>query len=98
MNFENTLSFARQLDKKDPLKSYRSLFHIPKKNGKEFIYLCGNSLGLQPKAVEKQLQIELTDWKNLGVEGHVHGKRPWLYYIISFPNQLPNWLGLRNRK
>lgn len=95
MKFENTLSFARSLDKQDPLKSYRNLFHIPKKNGKEYLYLCGNSLGLQPKRVEKQLQIELTDWKNLGVEGHLHGKRPWLYYHHFFSKSIAKLVGAK---
>ena len=93
MKFENTLSFARQIDKNDPLKACRNLFYIPKKNGKEFIYLCGNSLGLQPKAVEKQLQVELNDWKNLGVEGHVHGKRPWLCYHHFFSKSIAKLIG-----
>ena len=57
MKFENSLAFARSLDKQDPLKDYRKLFYIPKVNGKEAIYLCGNSLGLQPKSVEKHLKV-----------------------------------------
>jgi hypothetical protein len=28
-NFENTLSFAQQMDEKDPLKSFRERFHLP---------------------------------------------------------------------
>ena len=79
MKFENSLAFARSLDQQDTLKEFRKLFHIPKADGKDAIYLCGNSLGLQPKSVEKHLKVELEDWKNLGVEGHVHGKNPWLY-------------------
>lgn len=79
--FQNTLSFARQLDKEDPLKSYRKRFHIPlQKNGKPFIYFCGNSLGLQPKTVRKYIEQELLDWEKLGVEGHFDGKNPWYYY------------------
>jgi kynureninase len=33
-----------------------------------------------PKAAEKAIKDELEDWKNLGVEGHFHGKNPWFHY------------------
>ncbi len=69
------------LDSQDELKAYRQKFHIPtRKNGDEFIYLCGNSLGLQPKTVAQNIEQELEDWKNLGVEGHIQAKNPWLPY------------------
>lgn len=80
MSSKLSLAFAQNLDKKDPLKKFRKQFHIPKVNGKEAIYLCGNSLGLQPKSVKTYILEELHDWAALGVEGHLHGKRPWLYY------------------
>lgn len=93
MKFENTLPFARHLDKQDSLKNYRQQFHIPKLNGKEAIYFCGNSLGLQPKSVEQHLKTELNDWKNLGVEGHLHAKNPWLYYHHFFSKQIARLTG-----
>ncbi len=80
MHFENSLSFAQQLDSQDSLKHFRDRFFIPKVNGKDSIYLCGNSLGLQPKSAMEHIDVELDDWAKLGVEGHVHGKNPWLYY------------------
>ncbi|NOT74734.1 MAG: kynureninase [Cyclobacteriaceae bacterium] len=80
MKFENSLSFAKGLDKKDPLKKFKSEFHYPKIKGKTTLYLCGNSLGLQPRSTKKYLNEELSDWAELGVEGHFHAKRPWLYY------------------
>lgn len=74
-------SFARDMDKADNLAAYRAQFHIPKMpDGRDTIYLCGNSLGLQPKAVEGALMQELSDWRDLGVEGHFHAKNPWLPY------------------
>lgn len=93
MKFEDSLAFAKALDKADPLKAYRQLFHIPKKNGKEFIYFTGNSLGLQPKSVEKHLKTELEDWKNLGVEGHLNAKNPWLYYHHFFSRSISKLVG-----
>ncbi|KAG9232435.1 kynureninase [Amylocarpus encephaloides] len=34
------------------------------------IYFCGNSLGLQPKAISEFLQIHLNTWASIGVHGH----------------------------
>ena len=68
------------MDAQDPLAKFRAQFHIPQHEGRDCIYFCGNSLGLQPKAVEGAMAQELADWKNLGVEGHFHGKHPWMPY------------------
>jgi kynureninase len=66
---------------------YRDQFHIPKVHGKESIYLCGNSLGLQPKKVKEYVNAELDDWAALGVEGHLHARHPWLpYHEFLTPN------------
>lgn len=78
MLFENSLEFARQLDRADPLRSYRDRFHIPERNGKPLIYFCGNSLGLQPKTARQALDQELTVWQQHGVEGWFEGENPWL--------------------
>ena len=80
--FENTLSFAQGCDQQDELKHFREKFHIPKHEGKECIYLVGNSLGLQPKSLRQFVEDELSDWEKLGVEGHFDesAKRPWFHY------------------
>jgi kynureninase len=80
MNFENSLAFAQQLDKQDSLAHFRNEFHLIKKDGMPMVYLCGNSLGLQPKSAKAAIDQELKDWAELGVEGHFDGKNPWLYY------------------
>jgi kynureninase len=81
MTYKNTEEFALQLDVNDGLKHYRNEFHIPlQKNGKERIYLCGNSLGLQAKRTKKFIHQELEDWATFGVEGHFHAKNPWMPY------------------
>lgn len=80
MQFENTLAFAKQMDTADPLARFREQFHLLQKNGQPVTYLCGNSLGLQPKAVRAAIDQELKDWAELGVEGHFDGKNPWMYY------------------
>lgn len=80
MQFENTLDFARKADQNDPLARFRQEFYIPQKDGKEIVYLCGNSLGLQPKRARVAIEQELKDWAELGVDAHFLGKNPWKYY------------------
>jgi kynureninase len=87
MTYENSLAFARTCDQNDALHSFRGKFYIPQVNGKDAIYLCGNSLGLQPKSVRAALEQELLDWQNLGVEGHFHGQNPWVRYHELFPEK-----------
>ena len=51
INFEATAKYAKFLDKEDSISDLRKEFYLPKskKSGKDIIYFCGNSLGLQPK-------------------------------------------------
>ena len=71
---------AAALDAADPLASFRTEFHIPRHEGHDQAYFCGNSLGLQPKATRQALIDELDDWAQLGVEGHFRGRHPWMPY------------------
>ena len=81
MDFSLEESLARDLDSKDPLRSYRDLFHLPlRSDGDPLIYFCGHSLGLQPRTARDFIQQELDDWARLGVEAHFHGKHPWYDY------------------
>ena len=81
MTYNNSLAYAKEQDEKDPLRSFRDRFHIPMQaNGESYVYLCGNSLGLQPKATRAAIEQELVDWENYGVEGHFHAKNPWMPY------------------
>ena len=81
MSHQATLQYAQLQDEQDPLRSFRDRFHLPmQKNGQPYVYLCGNSLGLQPKATRAAIEQELTDWENYGVEGHFHAKNPWMPY------------------
>lgn len=80
VTFTADKQLAAQLDAADPLKDFRQRFYIPSQDGKEQIYFCGNSLGLQPKSTRSFIEQELIDWQHLGVEGHLHGKNPWFYY------------------
>lgn len=96
--FENTHSFAKQLDQEEPLKKFRDKFYIPILHGKESIYFTGNSLGLQPKTAQEYILNELEDWANFGVEGHVHARHPWIKYHEMFPAKLAPILGAKENE
>lgn len=78
--YQNSLSFAQNMDQQDPLKHFRSEFHIPIIDGKEVIYYTGNSLGLQPKRARGYVEKEMKDWELFGVEGHFNPKKENIWY------------------
>jgi kynureninase len=80
MNYTNSLSCARDFDRQFAKSTYRDRFHIPELNGKEAIYLAGNSLGLLPKTARALVEQEFLDWGKLGVEGHFEARNPWFPY------------------
>ncbi len=77
---QNTLEFAKEMDAKDPLKSFREKFFFPNFHDNEVVYFTGNSLGLQPKSTIIYIQEELEAWAKYGVEGHFLAKKPWFGY------------------
>ncbi len=81
MKFVDDKDFARKLDEQDPLRAFRDQFNFPlERGGRAPIYLCGNSLGLQPKLAERYVRDELQNWANYAVDGHFHSARPWIEY------------------
>lgn len=80
IRFEGIKAFALEMDSKDELRNFRNQYHIPKKEGKDAIYFCGNSLGLQPKNAAGLVENEMNRWRDLGVEGHFKGEWPWTQY------------------
>ena len=86
--FRATKEFGASQDARDPLASFRKRFHIPKRtDGSDCVYLCGHSLGLQPKSTREYVEQELQDWSRLGVEAHFHARNPWMPYheILTEP-------------
>ena len=49
-------AWARAQDAAGPLREFRNEFLIPPHGDGEQVYLCGNSLGLQPRATRQALQ------------------------------------------
>lgn len=81
ITYQNDLAFARSMDAQDELNAFRDQFYLPKMaDGQDHVYLCGNSLGLQPRSTAAAIDQELRDWQHLGVEGHFHAKNPWMPY------------------
>ena len=97
-NYEATHSFAKGLDSTDNLAQFRQQFLFPQHNGKDAIYLCGNSLGLQPKGVKSLMESELNDWAKYGVEGHFMSKNPWFGYHHLFAERLAKIVGAQKEE
>ena len=70
MTATTTLESALALDAENPGSSRRGEFHFPRTAGSEpVIYLCGNSLGLQPRRAAADVMRFMTEWQQLGVLG-----------------------------
>ena len=94
MNYNRSKSFAISLDKSDALGHYRGQFHYPKNNqGNEFIYLCGNSLGLQPKSADEKIKREFSTWAERGVLGQ---DSRWIEYHEKLTRSSANLVGANN--
>ena len=57
-------------------------------DSKECIYLCGNSLGLQPARTATRIRQYLDTWATKGVSGH---------FTLIEDSPLPEWLNLDQR-
>ncbi|OBT62645.1 kynureninase [Pseudogymnoascus sp. 23342-1-I1] len=89
--------YAEYLTAQDPLKHLRDEFFIPstadlaretlpkddQPSPDQSVYLCGNSLGLQPRRVAQRLQQYLSTWATQGVQGH---------FKALTDSPLPAWL------
>jgi len=94
--FDTSASFAVEMDSRDPLAGFREKFHIPfGPDGRPSVYLCGHSLGLQPKNARVYIEEELEDWARLGVEAHFHGRHPWMPYHRQLTDQMAEIVGAK---
>src|ERR1700744_6592671 len=95
MEYDDAPEFANYLDALDELKDFRNEFLFPQHNGKDAIYLCGNSLGLQPKGVQQYVNAQLGNWQEHAVEGWFNSDDPWLQYHEQLKKPLSNILGAK---
>ncbi len=77
---EQSVTYAQNLDREDPLREFKDRFNIPRVDGKPCRYFCGNSLGLSPKDAARLVNAELNDWAQYGVLGHTEKPNGWLAY------------------
>jgi kynureninase len=87
--------FALAMDAQDPLKEFRERFFFPRTGGDECVYLCGHSLGLQPKTAASYIEEGLKDWAEFGVEGHFHAENPWMPYHRLLTEHTAELLGAK---
>jgi kynureninase len=74
-----TLDAARERDAAGPLARWRGEFHFPvAPQGGPALYLCGNSLGLQPRSAGSEVAKFMAEWQRLGVLGYHDAGADWL--------------------
>jgi kynureninase len=96
---DDLLLEAERMDEADSLREFRNEFHLPcNAEGKSLTYLCGHSLGLQPRRTAELIQQELADWQHLGVDGHFAGRRPWLTYHEPIGAKLAVLIGAQTQE
>jgi kynureninase len=94
MSMDLSLDAARSLDASDPLSRWRDEFHFPAgPDGRPTAYLCGNSLGLQPRGVVTEVGRILADWQRLAVLAHHGGGADWLSYQDTLAPSLGRLVG-----
>ena len=99
MTFKDYEDDPSLMDDEDPFKSFRNEFHIPQsESGSDEIYMCGNSLGLQPRRTHEYVLDELEKWKTLGVRGHFEGKYPWMPYHEFLMEDLAHIVGAKSQE
>jgi len=90
MKFKSDRNFSKELDDYDNLSYFQEHFNFPDNNS---IYLCGHSLGLQPKNINQYIQEVIDSWKKLGVLGHTQGNSPWFDYHTFLTSSMSNVIG-----
>lgn len=115
----NSRGYAKQQDEDDPLRQFRKRFLIPSKanlaskglqpkssergHDQDSIYLCGNSLGLQPDLTRKYLQQYLDTWATKAVFGHFKDIEdsdlvPFMHVDENLQDDMANIVGAKPRE
>lgn len=91
IDFPLTIDQAWELDRNNGLSGFRKRFYLPD----DKIYLDGNSLGLLSVDAEQSLLRVLDEWKNLGIDGWLQGKRPWFWFAEEIGSMAAQLVGAR---
>lgn len=79
MSAKLSIDTALALDAADPHTQRREEFHFPRgAGGAPATYLCGNSLGLQPRRAGDEVAKFMAEWQRLGVLGYHDAGADWL--------------------
>ncbi len=74
----------------------RKQFVIPEGADRdEAAYLCGHSLGLQPRNTMSEVTAIIEQWGRLGVKGHFKGETPWISYTDTIESNLGQIVGAK---
>lgn len=91
---KHLLDSARELDCQDDLRGFRNDFWIPQRpEGGDQTYLCGHSLGLQPRTAAAALDTEMQRWRDLAVSGHFRGQPAWIDFGDELAKMLAGLVG-----
>lgn len=86
------MEYALERDRQDVLAAFRDEFYVQP----DTIYLDGNSLGLLSKRAEKATLAILEEWKCLGIEGWMEGKRPWFFLAEQLGAEMAELVGAKS--
>jgi len=94
MTPDPTLDAAQAMDRADSMSAWRGEFHLPPgPQGRPTTYLCGNSLGLQPKRAVTEVARVMADWQRVAVLGHHGHGADWLTYQDRLAPSLARLVG-----
>lgn len=83
-----------ELDRKDPLKSFKEEFHLAEGQ----IYMDGNSLGLMSKRAEAKLLSLMDSWKTYGIDGWTEGQHPWFTLAENMSARIAPLVGAKSHE
>lgn len=92
-DFDTASRAAAGHDAADPLRDFRAQFQIPRHDGTEMAYFCGNSLGLQPRGARAYVDEVMDKWARDAVEGHFREPAPWMPYHALVRDPLAGVVG-----
>ena len=90
MIFDDTIKFARELDKQDELRKFRKLFVV---GDPETIYMDGNSLGRMPKASVELMGNLSEQWSDDLINGWTNG---WFKLSQKIGGKIAKLIGARS--
>ncbi len=94
-----TESAVQSMDERSEIQPLRDAFIIPKdNNGEDKVYLCGNSLGLQPVETKAMVNQILDEWATFGVQGHFKSEIPWYSYHESLRHPISRIVGAKEEE